>query len=96
MLCVSRCTFRYYGTQTGSRICTMVCPSGWFGINGTNNRVCVTTCDNNYWADNFTRMCYNTKTFCSNNTYADKQLRYCVNGTDCTTGTYADPKTMGC
>lgn len=62
----------------------------------TSNRVCTQTCDTGYWADNFTNMCYNVKTSCSNHTYADAQLKYCVNGTACTSGTYADPMTMGC
>jgi hypothetical protein len=95
-LCVAKCAFHYYGTQTGGRICTEVCPAGWFGINQTSNRVCVLTCDNGYWADNYTAMCLNVKTQCSNYTYADRILRYCVNSTDCSVGTYADPTTMGC
>ena len=95
-LCVAKCNYRYFGTQTGDRLCTLVCPSTYFGIHGTSNRICTLTCDSGYWADNFTRLCYNVKTLCSNNTYADAQLKYCVNGTACTVGTYADPATMGC
>jgi hypothetical protein len=95
-LCVLKCPFGYYGSQIGAHLCVRVCPSGWYGINGTSNRVCVQTCDSGFWADGFTRMCYNTKTMCSNNTYADAQARLCVNGTLCTVGTYADPSTMGC
>jgi len=65
-------------------------------MNATTNRICVLDCDNGYWADNYTRLCYNVKTSCSNSTYADKYKKLCVVGTNCTVGTYADPLTMGC
>ena len=73
-----------------------VCPSGYYAINSTTNRVCTTICDNGFWADNYTRTCVNLKRNCSNQTYADTARKMCVIGTSCTTGTYADPITMGC
>lgn len=73
-----------------------VCPLGEYAINLTSTRVCVAVCDDGYWADNYTRFCYNYKENCTNNTFADAQKKLCVVGTNCTTGTYADPFTTGC
>lgn len=65
-------------------------------MNSTTNRICVNQCDNGYWGDIETSMCYNVKTLCSNDTYADAQKFLCVSAPNCTQGTFADPFTKGC
>ncbi len=65
-------------------------------MNGTTNRVCVQTCDDGFWGDIETSMCYNVKTACSTDTYADSTKKLCVINTNCTVNTFADPFTKGC
>lgn len=60
------------------------------------SRKCVQQCDDGYWGDLETSMCYDVKNMCSNDTYADRAKRLCVIATNCTEGTFADPFTKGC
>lgn len=98
--CRAICKDGYFGYPSGIRPCLLFCPKNWFGMNGTTNRVCVQNCDNGFWGDIETSMCYNVKVSCSNNTYADPIQKLCVIAANCfinsTYSSFADPFTKGC
>lgn len=93
-VCDTNCPNSYFGDPL-LNLCVTKCPYRYYGI-PTGDRLCTEVCPAGYYGINQTsnRLCV---LICDNGYWADNYTRMCYNvKTQCSNGTYADPKLKYC